>query len=174
MLALEPTEFLKPSSRVLYLSAVAATLQVPGMLARVLASGPIKAILPLRCKGSRLSWFFSSTNVSVAIWRAMERCSGVNTSFSARFTSQYLYGLANNPSLYLASRMRRQALSMSASVTLPFFQCADKSVGYHVHVCSGGQGTCGYFLQVADSVVYHFGDGCIVCHHEAVEAPLVA
>ena len=54
------------------------------------------------------------------------------------------------------------------------FQCADKSVGYHVHVCSGGQGTCGYFLQVADSVVYHFGDGCIVCHHEAVEAPLVA
>jgi len=122
MLALEPTEFLKPSSRVLYLSAVAATLQVPGMLARVLASGPIKAMLPLRCKGSRLSWFFSSTNVSVAIWRAMERCSGVNTSFSARFTSQYLYGLANSPSLYLASRMRRQALSMSASVTLPSFR----------------------------------------------------
>ena len=23
-------------------------------------------------------------------------------------------------------------------------------------------------------MVYHFGDGCIVCHHEAVEAPLVA
>ena len=51
--------------------------------------------------------------------RAMLRLSDVNMSLLWRFTSQYLYGSANSPSLYLASNTRLQASSMVASLTLP-------------------------------------------------------
>ena len=91
------------------------------MLARVSASGPISAILPCFFSGSKDLSFFSSTKVSAAMRLASARFSAVKMSRLRLFVSQYLYGSAKSPSLYLASSTLRHALLMASSLTVPSF-----------------------------------------------------
>ena len=88
----------RPSTNEGERSSTAATLHVPGIFVRLLASGPITAILPLGLKGnsgfplgfpSGLS-FFNKTKLSAAILRAASRWALVKMSRAGRFGSQYL------------------------------------------------------------------------------------
>ena len=92
--------------------------QVPNSSPRVLPIGPITAILPVFCSGRICRSFFSSTIDSPASSRAVCKYSG-DRAFFWRSGSVYWYGLSNSPSLYLASRMRRHAWSISCRVTFP-------------------------------------------------------
>ena len=129
MLALPAVISFKPSTNEGQRSNTAATLQVPGIFVRLSANGPITAMLPFGLKGSKGSGatpgrpgtgsFFKSTKLSAAILRAASRCAFVKMSRAGRFGSQYLYGLSNNPNLYLASRIRLQAVFNVSIETLP-------------------------------------------------------
>ena len=55
-----------------------------------------------------------------------------------------------------------------------FFQSTYKTLAYHIHIHSGVDGTCRYRLEVADTVVYHFGNTGIVGDYKSVESPLTA
>ena len=61
ILTLPPATFFIPSSRLEYLSSVAAPHHVPGIFLAASASGPMRAIVPFLSSGSRLSSFLSST-----------------------------------------------------------------------------------------------------------------
>ena len=66
-----------------------------------------------------LTVLLSGPILAAAILRAASRCAFVKMSRAGRFGSQYLYGLSNNPSLYFATRMRRQAVFNVSIETLP-------------------------------------------------------
>ena len=66
-----------PSSNVRCLEGLHIILHIPHILLRALAIGPISAIFPLAEMGNNDFSFFSKTNVSDAMLRAIERCSVV-------------------------------------------------------------------------------------------------
>ena len=117
--SIRPTISRSPSMSDGERSRTAATLHVPGIFVRVSANGPITAIVPVAFRGRVWLSFFKSTKLSEAMRRAASRCERVNMSRAGRFGSQYLYGSSNNPSLYLASKIRRQAVFRVIIETFP-------------------------------------------------------
>ena len=143
------------------------------MLARCWQA-PIKAILPLRGKGSRLSWFFSSTE---CLWQSGGRWNGVpGVKHFFRHASRrgiYTDWQTVPACIWLLGCVGRLFVNVGP-VTFAFqgfFQCADKSVGYHVHVVPAVKARADTSCT-ADSVVYHFGDGCIVCPPRSRRSPI--
>src|SRR5947209_1447239 len=99
------------------------TAHVPGMFDLLFANGPISAMVPDFFKGKMLLLFFNNTQERAANWRAAVRLSALKTSLTARSALMYRKGSSNNPSLYFASRILRQASSIFFCVIL--FCCKD-------------------------------------------------
>src|SRR5260221_13887091 len=107
-----PATSFNPCNKEMDFEKFAATLQVPVIFSLLSARGPNSAIVPPFFNGNTEPWFFSNTKQSAAILRAVLRFSAVKISVAALFSSQYLYGPLNRPSLYFASSTLRQASSV--------------------------------------------------------------
>ena len=64
--------------------------------------------------------------------------------------SQFIFGFQNTT----ASRI--QCFHRDFSFLNGFLQCPYKTLAYHIHIHSGVDGTGGYCLKIADTVVDHF------------------